>query len=118
MTAVVCAGRCNAVPCCTEPCLPVLCSTVRCSRASPATLSTPLPGPWVNYELTVCVKGTTTCLTNLPLCAVSGSTSVTDCQIPGCQPLTTYDVTIVALESDSSKSPISNKDDFQTPAAP
>ena len=91
---------------------------LRCAHRRHPALSTPLPGPWVNYELKVCVKGTTTCLTNLPLCAVSGSATVTDCPIPGCQPLTTYEVSITALKSDSTKSPVSNKDDFQTPAAP
>lgn len=75
-------------------------------------------GPWVNFELTVCVKGTTSCLQNLPLCAVSGTGTITDCPVAGCQPLTTYEVTIYALLADGTKSPISNKDDFQTPAAP
>ena len=75
-------------------------------------------GPYVNYELTVCVKGTTNCLQNLPLCPISGSGTVTDCPINGCEPLTTYEVTIYALKADNTKSPISNKDDFQTPAAP
>ena len=75
-------------------------------------------GPWVNFELTVCVKGTTNCLKNLPLCPITGIAAVTDCPINGCEPLTTYAVTVHALKADGTKSPSSTEDDFQTPAAP
>ena len=71
-------------------------------------------GPWVNFELRVCVKGTTSCLPNLPLCKISGA--VTDCPINGCKPLTTYEVEIYALKADGTKSPVSNTDELQTPA--
>lgn len=71
-------------------------------------------GPWANFELTVCVKGTSSCFT-MP-CPITGT--VTDCFIGGCEPQTTYDVTIYALRADGSKSPISNTDDFQTLAIP
>ena len=96
-------------------CSALLCSAERHSSASPV-LPSSLPGPWAKFELKVCVKGTTTCLQNLPLCTATAT--VTTCPIRGCQPLTTYEVTIVALKSDGSRSPVSNKDDFQTPAAP
>lgn len=74
-------------------------------------------GPYVNFELTVCVKGTQQCLQNLPLCPV-GSGSVTDCPINGCEPGTQYEVAIFALDSSGNKSPISNTDPFTTPKAP
>ena len=95
-----------------EPC----CALLRCAHRRLPALSTPLPGPWVKFELKVCVKGTTNCLQNLPLCTATAT--VTTCPIPGCEPLTNYEVTIVALKSDGSRSPVSNKDGFQTPAAP
>ena len=75
-------------------------------------------GPYETFELTVCIKGTTTCLQNLPLCKITGTGTVTDCPINNVEPLTTYDVTIVAVKADGTKSPVSNTDDFQTPAAP
>ncbi len=73
-------------------------------------------GPYVNMELTVCKRGTTSCLQNLPLCPITGTT--TNCQINNVQPLTTYEVVIRAVRADGTKSPISNKDDFQTPRVP
>ena len=102
-----------------------------CARSAPTVVADPVDavtgvakctqpatgGPWANFKLTVCVKGTTDCLQNLPLCKVSAG-ATTDCPINNVEPLTTYDVTIVALKADGSESPISNTDEFQTPAAP
>lgn len=78
----------------------------------------PASGTWAQFELTVCKKGTSQCLQNLPLCPINPTIIATSCPIANVEPGTAYDVTIYALDGSGNRSPISNKDDFTTPKAP
>ena len=83
-----------------------------------ATVTAPTTGgPWQQYRLTVCVEGATTCLPNVPLCAIVAGVEPTSCPIPGATPFTNYTVVAVALKPNGTgtvESLPSNVDPFQT----
>lgn len=102
--------------CCRPPTL----TAVNVSAVAGKATVTPPPTlrPWKEYELTVCIKGTTDC-TVLPLCtAVADKDAATDCAIPGRVASTTYTVTAVALLTDGTRSARSAAAEFTTSPYP
>ena len=79
------------------------------AKVTPPTL--PKNFPWDSYELTVCKKGTTTCL--YFNCAAA---KISACPLTGLTPATLYTVTVVAQRSGYPDSPVSNTDEFTTGA--
>lgn len=77
------------------------------AKVTPPTL--PNNVPWDNYKLTVCKKGTTTCL-NFNCAAAT----INACPLTGLAPTTLYTVTVVAQRSGYPDSPASNTDEFTT----
>ena len=83
--------------------------------AGAALVKAPRTGIWSNFVLTVCEEAdNTTCLQNVPPCPVVALPAAANCSIPYAQPFTRYQITLVAVQSGSPESNVSNVAVFTT----